>query len=194
MPSRLTPLLPPPSHPHQDDLKRTRFGSMPGSSFGSDYRARKRPHLPGALKTGPGLFGGIPAGGCTKHGRVHVLGKLGSGPCGRACAACLLGCLARPELCLAACIRPCISPPTLYLPSTPSLPPFRSLPHHGLCGATPRLPQQRRQPTLRPLPRRPAAAKPVWRRQHRAACLWRTGAWWSSPRPGKRPRPIVRAA
>ena len=58
----LPPLPPPTNTTKQDDLKRTRFGSIPGSSFGSDYRARKRPHLPGALTAGPGLFGGIPAG------------------------------------------------------------------------------------------------------------------------------------
>ncbi|PRW34096.1 RNA polymerase I-specific transcription initiation factor RRN3-like [Chlorella sorokiniana] len=62
-----------------DDLKRTRFGSIPGSSFGSDYRARKRPHLPGALKTGPGLFGGIPATSPTMGFAVPHHGSLSSG-------------------------------------------------------------------------------------------------------------------
>ncbi|KAL4436668.1 hypothetical protein ABPG75_003807 [Micractinium tetrahymenae] len=61
-----------------DDLKRTRFGSMPGSSLGSDYRARKRPHLPGALKAPVGLFGG-PAGSPTMGFAVPHHGSLSSG-------------------------------------------------------------------------------------------------------------------
>lgn len=61
-----------------DDLKRTRFGSVPGSSLGSDYRARKRPHLPGALKASVGLFGGL-AGSPTLGFAVPHHGSLSSG-------------------------------------------------------------------------------------------------------------------
>ncbi|KAI3426053.1 hypothetical protein D9Q98_008021 [Chlorella vulgaris] len=61
-----------------EELKRTRFGSLPGSSIGSDYRARKRPHLPGALKAPPLLFGG-PSASPTLGFAVPHHGSLSSG-------------------------------------------------------------------------------------------------------------------
>lgn len=90
-PAPLNPALP--ADDAVDDLKRTRFGSMPGSSFGSDYRARKRPHLPGALKAQAGLFGG-PAG--EPAGQSAALSAMEMGWSGRrrvpACDCWLPGC------------------------------------------------------------------------------------------------------
>jgi hypothetical protein len=59
-----------------DDLKRTRFGSVPGSSLGSDYRARKRPNVPSAMRAG--LFG-APAASPTLGFTLPHPGSVSSG-------------------------------------------------------------------------------------------------------------------
>lgn len=72
-----TPLVPPPrTLAEADDLKRTRFGSVPGSSLGSDYRARKRPNVPSAMRAG--LFG-APAASPTLGFTLPHPGSVSSG-------------------------------------------------------------------------------------------------------------------